>query len=163
MASGGGRLAVPLFRQIFEIQDSGTLFVKCSCWMCSETTMKWQCLKVCLKVCTAQALESPPDPSRPSFQILKGLSAPQRSAFHQLQECQRPHGHVADPGAVPDPAAGARLGPPGLLPGLGLHAQVSTGWLKMDSVVAMSHHLTCGMGQSQNIFILSVRSVKSSK
>lgn len=57
--------------------------------------------------------------------VSKGLSTTKRRAFHQLQERQRPHSHVGDPGAVSDPAAGARARPAGLLPGLGLHAQVS--------------------------------------
>lgn len=59
------------------------------------------------------------------FPTSKGMSTTKRSAFHELQECQRPHSHVSDPGAVPGPAAGTRPRPTGLLPGLGLYAQVS--------------------------------------
>lgn len=52
------------------------------------------------------------------------LSPAERGSFHQLQKRQRPHGHVSDPGAVPDPAARARHGAAGLHAGPRLYAQV---------------------------------------
>lgn len=56
--------------------------------------------------------------------LLADLSPPERGSFHQLQKRQRPHSHVGDPGAVPDPAARTRHGAAGLHPGPRLHAQV---------------------------------------
>lgn len=52
------------------------------------------------------------------------LSPAERGSLHQLQKRQRPHGHVGDPGAVPDPAARARHGAAGLHAGPRLYAQV---------------------------------------
>lgn len=61
------------------------------------------------------------------------LSPAERGSLHQLQKRQRPHGHVGDPGAVPDPAARARHGAAGLHAGPRLYAQVGrphSAWMK---------------------------------
>lgn len=61
------------------------------------------------------------------------LSPAERGSLHQLQKRQRPHSHVGDPGAVPDPAARTRHGAAGLHAGPWLYAKVGrpqSAWMK---------------------------------
>lgn len=66
--------------------------------------------------------------------VMSDLSASERCACDQLQECEGSYGHVGDPGAMSNPPARALHGPAGLHTGFGLYAQVRRQFTVRDRI-----------------------------